>query len=103
MADILEKQCQDSHDIKEENLGKWDATTKTGIPQEVITRYDNMKDPNFIMTKTEMKKFKNTLTLSKTSTKQEQNYVLSPLNGTQFIIYCDSTLFQYLCNQSKRD
>ena len=65
LADVLEKKYQDSHDIKEENIGKWDATTKTGISQEVITRYDNMKDPNFIMTKTEMKKFRNTLTLSK--------------------------------------
>ena len=34
---ILEKQYQYSHNIKEENLGKCDATTQTGIPQEVIT------------------------------------------------------------------
>ena len=65
VAGILEKQYQDSHYLKEEYIGKWDDKTKTGIPQEVITRYNHMKDPDFIMMLTEMKKFKNPLMLSK--------------------------------------
>ena len=28
LADILEKQYQDSHDLQEENLGKWDDKSK---------------------------------------------------------------------------
>ena len=50
LADILEKQYQGSHYFNQENLGKWDTATQTGIPQEVITRYDNMKDANFVIT-----------------------------------------------------
>ena len=83
----MEQKYQDSHDLKQETLGKWDPKTKTGIPDKVIKRYDSMKDPNFIMTKSEMKKFNNPLTLDKNGNQQDQNYVLSPLNGSQYIIH----------------
>ena len=68
---------------RKKSLGKWDAETQTGITQEVITRYDNMKDPNFIMTLMldEMKKFKNPSNLSNNGNQHEQNYICSPLTG----------------------
>ena len=85
LTDILEKQFQDSHDLKKENLGKWDAITQTGIPDEVIQTYDNMKDPNYIIMKTEMKQFKNVLTFNKNGCQQQQNYVLSSLTSLYFL------------------
>ena len=62
-----------------------------------------MKNPNVIMTKSEMKKFNNPLTLDQNGNQQDQNYVLSPLNGLQYIIHCDGSLFCYLLQQSKKD
>lgn len=42
--DILEKKYQDSLDLEGENLRKWYTSTQTEIPQEIITKHDNMKD-----------------------------------------------------------
>ena len=58
LADILEKKYHDSHDIKEENLGKRDATTQTEITQEVINLLNN-------------------------GNQQDQIYVISTLTGFQ--------------------
>lgn len=55
-----------------------------------------MKDATYIMTKAEMKKFKNPLTLKADGSQQEQNYVLSHLTGSKYLIHLDGTLFQYL-------
>ena len=103
LANVLDKQFQDSHDLKQEVLAKWDPLNKTGISDEVIEQYDQMKDPNFIMTKSEMKKFNNPLTLDKNGNQQDQNYVLSPSNGSQYIIHRDGSLFRYLSRQTKKD
>ena len=40
----------------QEPLKPWDARTQTGAPDEVIKRNTNRLNPNYFMTKSEMKK-----------------------------------------------
>ena len=58
---------------------------------------------NYIMCKSEISKFDNALILDKHGNQQDQNFVISPLTGTQYLIYCDGTLYWYLLYQSKKD
>ena len=64
------------------------------VPDEVLIWYNSMKDPN-IMIKRTMVKFNNPLTKKNNGTAQEIYFVLYPLNGPQYNIYCDGTLYCY--------
>lgn len=55
------------------------------------------------MRKLEMPKFKNELTLDKNEDQQEQNFITSPVDGLQYLIYWDGTLYQYLLHHRKKD
>ena len=57
------KAYQTFHDIKEEILDLWDARNNTGVPDEVLKHYNNVKDPNYIMMTGDMTKFNNPLIL----------------------------------------
>ena len=54
----MDQQYKDAHDLKEETLEKYDATTKRGVPEECIAQHDLYNKTNNIMTKSEMPKFK---------------------------------------------
>ena len=58
---------------------------------------------NNIMTKSEMAKFKNPLTLNKHNVPQEQNFVTIGNGGNQYCIHRDGSLFRYLKHQSNKN
>lgn len=43
------------------------------------------------------------LTLNKNSNQQDQRFILSPMTGSMFMIYCDGSLFCYLLKQKPKD
>ena len=55
------------------------------------------------MTKSEMAKFKNPLTLNKHNVPQEQNFVTIGNGGNQYCINRDGSLFRYLKHQSNKN
>ena len=55
------------------------------------------------MTKWEMAKSKNDLTLDKNNAPQEQNFVTTGNNGNQYCINRDGSLFRYLKHQSNKN
>ena len=55
------------------------------------------------MQKSEMTKFKNELTLDTNGSQQEQTFITCPIGGSQYLIYCDVTLYRYLLYQGKKD
>ena len=50
------------------------------------------------MTTKDFKLLKNELTVDSNNVQQSQKFVLDPLDGTRFLIYCDDTLFSNLLN-----
>ena len=58
---------------------------------------------NNIMTKSEMKKFKNVLTPDKRNLPQDQNFVTIGKRGNQYCINWDGSLFRYLKHQSPKN
>ena len=71
----MDQQYKDAHDLKEETLVAYDASTGKGVPVECISRHDMYNKTNNIMTKSEMPKFKNQLTPDQHNVSQEQNFV----------------------------
>ena len=99
----MDQQYKDAHDLKEETLVKYDENTGRGVPDECILRHDLYNKPNYIMTKSETKKFKNSLTLDANNTPQEQNFVTIGNGGNQYCINRDGSLFRYLKHQSPKN
>ena len=64
------------HDIIEEILHPSDATNNTGVSDEFLKCYNNMNDPNYIMTTGAMIKFNNPLTKKRDGTNKDQNFFL---------------------------
>ena len=64
-----------------------------GVPARCISRHDMYNKTNNIMTKSEMAKFKNELTLNKHNNPQEQNFVTIGNGGNQYCINRDGSLF----------
>ena len=62
LAAVLKQQYKDAHDMKEETLILYNATTGSGTPQECIDCHDKYRTINYIITNSEMPKFKNPLT-----------------------------------------
>ena len=54
------------------------------------------------MTTKEFQSFKNELTVDSANVQQSQKFVLDPLDGTRFLIYCDGTLFCNLLNSDPK-
>ena len=77
----MDQQYKDAHNLKEETLVPYDTATKRGMPEECISRHDLYNKTNNIMTKSEMKKFKNDLTPDTNNSPQEQNFVTIGNNG----------------------
>ena len=71
------------HYLREETLTPWDAKINTGIPDEAIKCYNDMNNPNDIMTKRNFAKFNNPLTKQESGAIQAYNFVLYPSNGSQ--------------------
>ena len=99
----MDQQYKDAHDLKEETLVKYDPVTGKGVPEECILRHDLYNKTNYIMTKSEMKKFKNELTLDGNNAPQEQNFATTGSNGNQYCINWDGSLFRYLKHQSNKN
>ena len=99
----MDQQYKDAHDLKEETLVKYDENTGRGVPDECILRHDLYNKPNYIMTKSETKKFKNSLTLDANNTPQEQNFVTIGNGGNQYCINRDGSLFRYLKHQFNKN
>ena len=99
----MDQQYKDAHDLKEETLEKYDATTKRGVPEECIAQHDMYNKTNNIMTKLEMKKFKNVLTPDQQNLPQDQNFVTIGKGGNQYCINRDGSLFHYLKHQSPKN
>ena len=81
LMSTLEKLVDSGRERKQEPLKAWDARTQTGAPKEVIERNMNRLNPNYFMTKSEMAKFNNELTVKNDGTPKDCPYVLVPLNG----------------------
>ena len=99
----MNQQYKDAHDLKEETLVVYDATSGKGVPKECIDRHDMYNKTNNIMTKSEMAKFNNPLTLSKHNVPQDQNFVTIGNGGNQYCINRDGSLFRYLKHQSNKN
>ena len=80
----------------------YNATSGTGVPDEVIKRNKNKLDPLYFMTKAEMTLFNNELTKDRSGTQQDRVFVCSPLTGTVFLIFYDGTLYRYLLSQKPK-
>ena len=103
LADIMTKNYKDAQNNKEEILIPYDSNTNTGVPKECIDRHNKRKKINYIVRKLEMEKFKNELTLDTNGSQQEQTFITSPVGGSQYLIYCDGTLYRYLLYQGKKE
>lgn len=99
----MTQNSKDAHNQKDEILISYDTSTKLSVPKECIERHSKRKKINYIMCKLEMTKFKNELTLDKHDNQQEQIFVTSPIGGSQYLVYYDGKLYQYLLYQSKKD
>ena len=97
---------KDLVDIQKEErapqLMPYNATSGTGVPDEVIKRNKNKLDPLYFMTKAEMTLFNNELTKDRSGTQQDRVFVCSPLTGTVFLIFYDGTLYRYLLSQKPK-
>ena len=101
----MDQQYKDAHSLKEETLVKYDPVSGKGVPEECISCHDLYNKPNYIMTKSEMKKFKNELTPDGNNppVSQEQNFVTIGTDGNQYCINRDGSLFRYLKHQSSKN
>ena len=96
LAAAIEQQYKNAHNLKGETLNPYDSATGDGTPSKCIYHHDKYNQINYIMTKSEMPKFKNDLTLDKHSVPQEPNFVTIGRNGNQYCINRDGSLFRYL-------
>ena len=90
----LEKLVDSGRERKQVPLKPWDGVTQTGAPDEVIKPNTNRLNPNYFVTKSEMAKFNNELTVKNDGTRKDRPYyVLVPLTGVGYLIFHDGTLY----------
>lgn len=103
LADVMTQNYKDAHNQKDEVLILYNSTTKVGVPKQCIERHSKQKKIDYVISKSEMTEFKNELTPDTNGNQQEQTFVTSHIGGSQYLIYYDSALYQYLLYQSKKD